>query len=100
MPRRDDAAARGPKILVLSAFRPRRGSGGVPDRRRASVLDRRSRQLLREASKATHASYELLTEFAREADGSSLSQMFRLLGQMSLMQTAMLDEELRRGRRP
>lgn len=99
MSRRDDAAPRGPKVLLLSAFRLRRPSGGVPDRRPTSAHDRRSRRRLREASKATHAAYELLSRFAQEAEGGGLSQMFRLLGQMSLMQTALLEEELRRSRR-
>ena len=98
MSRRDDAAARGPKVLLLSAFRLRRLARAAPDRQRTSAHDRRSRQRLREASEAARAAYELFSRFAHEAEEGGLSEMFRLLGQMSLMQTEVLEDELKRSR--
>ena len=99
MSRPDDRTHQGPKVLLLSSFRVRRLSRRVPGRQRTFARDRQSRRLLREASEATVAAHALLSRLAKEAEDCDLSQMFHLLGQMSLMQTAVLNERLTRSRR-
>ena len=99
MSRRDEVAHFGAKILSLSSFRLRRPSLRSVDRRRTSIPDRRSRQLLREAAKATRASYELFCNSARAAEDGTSRQMFELLGQMSLLQTTVIEEKLKKRKR-
>lgn len=99
MSRRDEMAPFGPKVLLLSAFRLRRPSLQGVDRRRTLIRDRRGRQLLRRGSMATRAASELFYKSAQEAEDDTLKQMFELLGQLSLMQTTMIEDKLHGSRK-